>query len=497
MTQRADEVLAEDVTDEAGAQAAAILDEPQGRGRRIWVVPLIVGSALFMQNLNANSITTALPSMARGFGVDPVHLNVAIIAYLLGTGLVLPVSGWIADRFGARRVFMASMGLFAAASVLCGLSDSLGVLLICRVVQGGVGALLAPVGRMVLLRSTPKTELVSAMAVLTIPALLGPLLGPVLGGAIVTFLTWQWIFYLNVPIAIAGLLLVRAYVPDVREQAAPPLDWVGIVLTGLTLAAFVCGLGTLGRDELPAIAVGGLLASGLLGVVLYVLHARRAAQPVIDLKMFAIPTFRASVLGFLFQGLLPTATPFLLAMLLQVGFGMSALQAGFIAFTTAIGSLAMRTTAARILRRFGFRNTLMVTCLLSSGLTAACSLFRPDTPTWIMVFVLVAGGFARSLQFTGISGMTYADIDHDQMSRATTTSAMFQQFGQSVGVSLAALLLLASSAWRGEAHLTWQAVAPTFTVIAILALTSQIFFVALPKDAGDEMNNRSTKPKAA
>jgi EmrB/QacA subfamily drug resistance transporter len=493
MTERAEDVLTEDVADEPAAEAATVLEEPKPKGFRSWIVPLIIGTALFMQNFNANSITTALPSMAREFNMDPVHLNIAITAYLLGVAVFLPISGWIADRFGARRVFMIAMGLFAAMSVLCGMSDSVITLLICRVAQGGVGAMLAPVGRMVLLRSTAKNEIVGAMAVLTMPALLGPLLGPVLGGAIVTYVSWRWIFYVNVPIAITGLLLIRAYVPDVKPQDAPKLDWIGILLTGVTLAALIVGFGVLGRGQLPDIAVAGLFTVGVISAVLYFLHARRAASPIIDLAMFRIPTFRASVLGFAFLGVVPTTMPFLLAMLLQVSFGMNALQAGFIAFTTAIGTLSMRFTAPGILRRFGFRDTLVCACITSALLTAASALFRPETSAWVMVAVLVVAGFSRSLQATAVNGMTYADLDSSQMSRGTTTSAVVQQFAQSVAICLAALLLQAILAIRGETQLSWQAVSPAFVVIAAISLIAQFFFIPLPRNAGDDMNNRVAK----
>jgi EmrB/QacA subfamily drug resistance transporter len=495
MTKQAEDVLAKDVADELAAEAATVLEEPRAKGLRAWIVPLIVGTALFMQNFNANSITTALPAMAHEFHIDPVGLNIAITAYLLGVAVFLPLSGWIADRFGARRVFMIAMALFAVMSVFCGLSNSVVSLLVFRVLQGGVGALLAPVGRMVLLRSTPKTEIVAAMAVFTMPALVGPLLGPVLGGAIVTYVSWRWIFFINIPIAIAGLLLIRAYVPDVMAQATSRLDWIGNILIGLTLAALIFGCGMLGRDQLPAPAVAGLFALGVVCAVLYAFHARRAAAPVIDLAMFRIPTFRASVMGFAFLGIVPTTMPFLLAMLLQVSFGMSALHAGFIAFTTAIGSLAMRTTAPGILRRFGFRDTLVFTCVTTAVLTAACALFRPGTPAWIMVVVLIAGGFSRSLQATSVNGMTYAELEASQMSRATTTSAVVQQFAQSVAICLAALLLQATVAIRGETHLSWQAVAPAFIIVAAISMIAEVFFIPLPRDAGDDMNNRG--PKAA
>jgi EmrB/QacA subfamily drug resistance transporter len=458
--------------------------------RNTWIIPLIVGSALFVQTLNANSITTALPAMAVTYGVDPVNLNIAITTYLLGMAVSLPLSGWIADRFGARTVFLWAMTLFGLVSALCGLAPSVEILLVLRCLQGAVAALLGPVGRLVLLRNTPKSEIVGSMALFTIPALLGPLLGPVLGGAIVTFVSWHWVFIINLPIAAISLLLVKRFVPVVKPEDVAPLDWRGILLIGIALAALVFGLSILGRSDLPLVAFS-LLFVAVFFFGFYFLHARRTPAPVIDLAMFRISTFRAAVLGFGFQSVIPSSMPYLLAMLLQVCMGMDAFSAGLVAFTAAIGSLAMRPTAPRILRRFGFRDTLVATCILSAAFTAACGLFRPDTPVWIMVAILMSGGFFRSLQATSTGGMTYADLESGKMSAGATTSALVQQIGQSVGICLSALLLQAFQAVRGDQGLTWQAVAPVFVVMGSINLLAQFFYLRLPKNAGDDMNGRS------
>jgi EmrB/QacA subfamily drug resistance transporter len=469
-------------------EAAAPRDA--GAVTRGWLVPAIIGSALLMQTLNATVIVNALPAMAHAFGVQPLRLNIAITVYLLSAAIFLPLSGWLADRFGARRIFMGSIVLYAAGSVACGFADSLWHLILARFAQGAAGATLMPVGRLVLLRTTAKRDLVGAMSVVTMPALLGPVLGPVLGGAIVTFADWRWIFFMNLPIAVTGLILVYRFVPEVREQGATPVDIPGIVLTGLGLAALIFGFENLGRDALGPWSVAGLFTVGLLSLGAYGWHAGRTPHAVINLSIFRTQTFSASVIGGGFMRVAMGANPFLLAMLLQVAFGLSAFAAGLMTFISAVGALVMKTAAPPILRRFGFRSVLLVNAVIVGLSFMAYALFRPDWPHWAIMIVLGVGGFFRSLQFTSLNGMAFADIDQDQMSRAATTSSMVQQLVQSIGIGLSASLLHLLMTLRGETRLTAEAVSPAFVIVGLVTMISMFWFARLPADAGDEMNGR-------
>ena len=463
---------------------------------RGWLVPAIIGSALMMQTLNATVLSNALPTMARELGEDPLRLNLAITMYLLAAAVFLPISGWAADKFGARRIFMAAMVLYALSSAACGFANSLTELVVARLFQGAAGAMMAPVGRLVLLRTTPKNELVGAMSVLTMPALLGPVIGPPVGGFVVTFWDWRWIFFINLPIAAAGVFLVARFVPNVAVQNAPRLDWLGMILTGFGLAGVIFGFENLGRDILPFPLVLALFLGGFAALGLYAWHAKRTPHAILDLSLFRLQTFQASIVGGAFMRIAMGATPFMLAMLLQVGFGMNALQAGLLTFVSAAGALIMKTTAPPILRRFGFRQVLVVNAVITGLFFMAYALFKPATPHWIIMIVLLAGGFFRSLQFTSLNGLAYAEIEQDRMSRASTMSSMAQQLVQSIGIGLAAMLIHLFTRLAGQAELTAATVSPAFLVIGAITFVSLLFYVRLPDDAGDEMNSRGRMGRA-
>lgn len=458
-----------------------------------WVIPAIIGSALFMQTLNATVLSNALPTMAHALHEDPLRLNLAITMYMLATAVFLPISGWAADRFGAKRIFLIAMVLYAVSSAACGLANSLLDLVLARICQGAAGAMMVPVGRLVLLRTTPKSELVGAMSILTMPALLGPVIGPPIGGFVVTFWDWRWIFFINLPIAAIGVTLVARFVPNVQEQQVSPIDWRGLWLTGFGMAGLIFGFENLGRDVLPLPLVLGFFVGGALCLWFYARHARGNPHAILDLSLFRIQTFNASIVGGAFMRLAMGATPFMLALLLQIGFGMSPFQAGLLTFISAAGALVMKTAAPPILRRFGFRTVLAVNAVITGILFMAYGLFKPDTPHWLIMLVLLVGGFFRSLQFTSLNGLAYADIDQARMSRASTMSSMAQQLVQSVGIGLAAMLLHAFTVVQGQSHLTAATISPAFIVVGAITFISLAFFLRLPKDAGDELNGRSVR----
>lgn len=452
------------------------------------MIPFIVGCALFMQMLDATVVATALPMMAESLGASVVDTNVVITSYLLAVAVFVPISGWAADRYGAKRVFTAAIVLFTLSSVGCALSQTLTQLVIGRWTQGLAGAMMVPVGRIILLRKVPKDELLKAMAFLSLPALLGPLIGPPVGGFLVTYASWHWIFLINVPVGLLGILLVRHYIRDDFPRSDVRLDWAGFILSGISIASLVMGFEAIGHRSLPPLHLGGLIALGLVCGLLYVWHAKRAANPIIDLSLLKVPTFAIATLGGNLCRFGIGATPFLLAIMLQVGFGLSALAAGLITFTGAAGALLMKLVAAPIIQRFGFKRVLAVNAVITGAFIALCALFKADTPVWLMMAILVAGGFFRSLQFTAVNTLTYADLDSRAMSRASSFSAMAQQLGISLGVATAAVVMNLSMQWRGAVEPALIDVIWGFIAIGAITAISTLSFLRLPSNAGAELN---------
>jgi EmrB/QacA subfamily drug resistance transporter len=460
------------------------------------IVPIIVACALFMEHLDSTVLATALPAIARSLGEDPLRLNLAITSYLLSLAVFIPVSGWTADRFGARRVFRVAILIFVAGSVLCAFSASLLSLVGARVLQGMGGAMMSPVGRLVLLRTVPKTELVGAMAWVSMPALLGPVLGPPVGGFITTYFSWHWIFWINVPIGFIGVVLATKFIPETKETGARRLDLPGFLLAAVGLSGAMFGFETVGRGVLPGWLTATLLGAGGAALGLYVLYARRAADPVIALSLLRLPSFRAAVAGgFLFR-IGVGATPFLLPLMLQVGFGLNPLHSGLLTFASAVGSMVMKPTAGPILRRLGYRPALVGNAVLSAVFMAAYGLFRPETPYALIVGLLLVGGFFRSLQFTAINTLAYADVPQGDMSRATSFASMAQQLSLTVGVALGAMTLHLTQLFAGT-KLGPTDFAPAFLVVAAPAVVSALIFLRLPADAGAELTGRRTAAQPA
>jgi len=351
--------------------------------------------------------------------------------------------------------------------------------------------MMVPVGRLVILRSVPKAELISALAWLTVPALMGPVIGPPLGGFITTVFEWRWIFWINIPIGLIGIYLASRYIENFREEDVPPLDIKGFFLSGIGLSGLAFGITTIGQGLFPLEVVLSLIAAGIVGIALYVRHARRTPAPLLDLSLLKIHTFFASVTGgFLFR-IGVGASPFLLPLFFQLGFGMTPLQSGLLTFATAVGAIAMKTTAARIIHRIGFKRILVWNALLTAGFTAASALFTVATPAAVILAVLLVGGFFRSLQFTAINSIAYADIDEKDMSKATSFASVAQQLSMSAGVAVGALVLEAERMGRESHHVVASDFPPAFLFVAGLAALSAFIFARLPKDAGSSLSRRA------
>jgi EmrB/QacA subfamily drug resistance transporter len=457
---------------------------------------LVIAGALFMEQLDGTVLATALPDMARQFGVTALHMNIALTAYLLSLAVFIPASGRIADRFGSRRVFRCAIAIFTLGSVLCGQSVSLPMLVASRILQGIGGAMMMPVGRLVLLRAVPKAQLVSAMTWVLVPGLIGPVIGPPLGGFCVDYLSWHWIFYINVPIGLAGLALAGRTIPDVREAVPAPFDFRGLVLSGASLSCLLFGFELASRGATQPWASAGIVGAGLALGALYIQHAHRAAAPILELRLLRIRSFALSVWGGAFTRITGGALPFLLPMMMQLGFGISALQSGLITFSSAAGAMLMKAAASRILRRWGFRRVLIWNGVLATLLLMAAAFFRPGWPIWAITGVMLVGGFFQSLQFTAYNTVAYADIPRAMMSAATSFYTTFQQLMLSAGICVAAGTLALSIHVQHHAVPTLSDFSVTWVVLGLVTLVASPICAMLPEDAGDDMTGR-VRPRTA
>ena len=458
--------------------------------RRDRIVPLIIAVALFMENMDSTVISTSLPAIATDIGTNPLALKLAVTSYLLSLAVFIPASGWTADRFGARAVFSAAIAVFMLGSIGCALSSSLTDFVIARIVQGMGGAMMTPVGRMVLVRTIDRRELIGAMAWVSTPALIGPVLGPPIGGFITTYATWHWIFLINIPMGVLGIALAMRYIPDVKADERERFDLVGMVLAGLGIAGVAFGLSVLGLNFLPLWIVAALVAGGVCFIVAYLMHARRIANPVLDLTLFRLPTFFSSVVGgFIFRlGL--GALPFLLPLMLQIGFGMTPFQSGLVTFATALGAFGMKWATTSILRAYGFRTVMTVNSVVSAAFLGVCAFFNAQTPIWVMLLLLFVGGFFRSLQFTAINSLAYAEVDPQRAGRATSLVSVAQQLAMSSGVAVGAMAVEFTLHLRGGTAFQAADFPPAFLVVTAISALSVFFFARLAPDAGAEMSAR-------
>ncbi len=460
--------------------------------RETRLTAVIVASALFMQNLDSTVIATALPTMARAFGYDPIRMNVALTSYLLSLTVFIPASGWVADRFGTRNVFRAAIIVFTIGSILCGLSNGLIGLVAARILQGLGGAMMVPVGRLLLLRTAAKSELVAAMAWLTMPALLGPVVGPPVGGFIVTYFNWRWTFFINIPVGALELVAVTLFIKDFREPPRGGFDLRGLLLTGLALTGAMFGLETAGRGVVSPGLSEAAIAAGAAFAFLYYLHARRHPAPLLDFSLMKLPCFGLSFSAMMLFRTGIGAIPFLLPMMLQVGFGKAAAESGLITFASSAGALVMKPGAQYALRWFGFRNTLIWNGVLSGGMLMLCAAFRPTWPAAAIYLVLLIGGFLRSLQFTAYNTLAYGDVPRPQMSAATSLYTAGQQLAATIGVSVGALALEIARTMSGHATPETSDFSAAFLVVGIMSLAAAPIAVLMPASAGDDLTGRHT-----
>jgi len=451
------------------------------------LIALTVACAFFMEMLDGSVIATALPQMARSFHDNPVNLSIGMSSYLLTLAIFIPSSGWMADRFGSKTIFLWAIAIFTAASVLCGLSNSLLEFTSARIVQGIGGALMVPVGRMVVLRATDKRNLINIMQFITTPGLIAPILGPPVGGFITTFSSWRWIFFLNVPIGLLGLALVAAFMVNHVAAERRSFDWPGFILSGAGLASLLFGLDQLGRPNIAPAFTALLMGGGAVLCTVAFVHLRRTAHPLLDLTLFRIPTFAITTLfaGTCFRIVIGT-TPFLWPMLFQVGFGMSAFASGSLILVCAAGDFGMKFFSRRVLQRFGFRQTLSINGAFVAVVILACAMFTATTPVVLIAVVLFVIGLSRSIQFGSFNALTYGDVPVERMSAASSLASTIQQLAFGVGIAFGAFVLHVAALLNGSRAqgFTVADFRLAFVPVAALALVSAYAFTRLDANAG-------------
>lgn len=461
--------------------------------RSISPAALLVAGAFFMEFIDGTVIATALPDMAKSFGVQAVDLNIGISAYLITLAVLIPASGWIADRFGARKIFTLALAIFTLASVLCGFSTTLESFLAMRILQGVGGALMVPVGRLAVLRITPKHQLITAIATLTWPALVAPIIGPPLGGFITSYANWRWIFFINVPLGLLAIALALRFIPNIRDDDRRPFDLPGFLATAIAMVSLVYAMELLGSQHPESGLTIALLALGVGTFAFSLRHFRRAAWPMIRLDAMQVPTFRVTMYGgSLFRASI-SAVPFLLPLMFQVGFGMNAFQAGSLVLAVFVGNLTIKPATTPLIRWLGFKKLLLINGALNVLALVACALITPGTPVWLILLVLYLGGVFRSIQFTGISTLAFADVPSAQMSYANTLFSTATQLAVGLGISLGAIGIRIGanvSEWLGMSTIPGISFRLAFVVIALICLIGMVDTLRLVKDAGSAVSAR-------
>jgi EmrB/QacA subfamily drug resistance transporter len=462
-------------------------------------ISILVATAFFMENLDGTVIATALPQMGKSFHVSPVDLNIGMTAYLLMLAVFIPISGWVADRIGARSVFVSAIAVFTVSSIFCGLSDGILAFTSARIVQGIGGAMMVPVGRLVVLRTTEKHNLMDAIAYITWPALVAPVVGPPVGGYITTYFSWHWIFFLNVPLGVIGMALSFLLIPNLREDNVKPFDWIGFVLSATASVTFMYGMELVGRENATWGPPSAYLICGLVLGGLAVLHFMRSATPLLSLALLKIKTFAITLEGGSIFRVAISVSPFLLPLMFQVGFGLNAFQSGVLMLGLFVGNLVMKSATTAVLRRFGFRSVLIWNGILTAILMLGCSVLFPQSSRTFILAVLFVNGACRSMQFTCLSTLAFADVPKPEMSSATSFFSMITQMSMGMGVAVGAIFLRVAGLLDGNAHGT-----PTtkefhiaFVFVAALTLLATIDCFTLNPEAGVAVSGHrvSTMPE--
>ena len=458
------------------------------KARSMAGLPWIAAMAFFMQALDATILNTALPAIAQSLNRSPLAMQSTIISYTLTVAMLIPVSGWLADRFGTRRVFMIAVMLFTLGSLACAVSQSLGQLVFFRVVQGVGGAMMMPVARLALLRAYPRSELLPVLNFVTMPGLVGPILGPVLGGVLVTWASWHWIFLINIPIGLAGLLYARKYMPNFTTPRRG-FDMEGFLLFGLSLVLFSSGMELFGEKLVDTWIAGAVIACGLVLLLTYIRHARRHPSPIIALPMFKTRTFSIGIAGNIASRLGTGCVPFLMPLMLQVGFGYQALIAGCMMAPTALGSILGKSAVTQILRRLGYRKTLTGITLFIGVMIAQFALQSPAEPVWMLILPLFILGMAMSIQFTSMNTITLADLTDENASSGNSMLAVTQQLSISLGVAVSAAVLRFYQS--DQTTSTVEQFHSTFITMGAITLISALVFMLLrPKDGRNLIKER-------
>jgi EmrB/QacA subfamily drug resistance transporter len=459
------------------------------------VVALIVACALFMENLDATIIVTAVPQMAVTFQVSPTRMSLGITAYLLAVAACIPASGWMADRIGARKLFSTAIGIFTLASMLCGAAPDFSVFIVARIVQGSAAAMMSPVGRLVVLRNTAKPDLMRALSALVWPALIAPVLGPPLGGFITSAASWRWIFYVNLPLGLLGMALVLAFVPHEKPTGRTPFDALGFVLMAAALGCLTYGLDVIALHQSGSVGLGVLLLSAAIVMgCLAIRHLRSAPHPLISLGPLKLKTFFvSSISGGPLSRAGISATPFLLPLMFQLEFGLTPVASGLLLLIYMTANLLMKTMTNPILRHFGIRRVLVVNGLIAAAGIATCALITPDLSLLLSGLILVLAGASRSMQFTAITMVTFADITAEQRVPASVLSSLTQQIGMGMGVAVGALMLNLSQLVRGASDLSVFDFRVAFVLAGLLSALAVLPYASLALDAGSAISGHQDR----